>query len=155
MTATTYTYGWQLNIEAAAKALQWYHDFAASNPSEKLGIELLLGKGESRGHVSFSFTGVWYGPHDDLATTLQPLLTLMGPEDWKDLIPGSYLDSAIKLAGGSLEVGEGGAGDSAFYAKSLVTPQDAPMTQAAQAAFITYIANEGYDVNVVSISLGL
>lgn len=147
-TATTYTYKWELDIAAATTALNSYQEFAASNIPKELGIELLLGKGDSKGSVSFSFTGVWYGGPDELASVLQPLLDKMGPEDSQTSTPGTYLDSATTIAGGSLDTGDGGPGSSAFYAKSLVTPEAMPMTSEAHEAFMTYVANEGFDVEV-------
>lgn len=154
-TATTYTYKWELDIAAATTALNSYQEFAASNIPKELGIELLLGKGDSKGSVSFSFTGVWYGGPDELASVLQPLLDKMGPEDSQTSTPGTYLDSATTIAGGSLDTGDGGPGSSAFYAKSLVTPEAMPMTSEAHEAFMTYVANEGFDVEVVSTHSGL
>ncbi|KAF5342404.1 hypothetical protein D9611_001388 [Ephemerocybe angulata] len=146
--ATIYSYNWKLNITAATQALQTYQQFSLSPelPAE-LGIEVVLIPGDSRGTVGFNIAGGWYKPAAQLNATLKPFLDRMPEPSSSSFDIGDYLNSAKNLAGGSLDTTAPNGHDT-FYAKSLITPERAPMDEKARRAFITYIANEGFGLDV-------
>ncbi|KAF6741329.1 glucooligosaccharide oxidase [Ephemerocybe angulata] len=146
--ATIFNYNYNLNINAVTTALANFQTYAVSNIPAQLGLEIVLSKGSSRGTVNLGVTGGWYGAASQLNATLQPFLGPLGNPSWKTVTPGSYLDSAKNLAGGSLDTSNPLGQHDTFYAKSLVTPQSSPMSQTALKAFATYISNNGYDANV-------
>jgi len=57
---------------------------------------------------------------------------------------GTYLGSAVILAGGSLDTKTKPHGNDTFYAKSLMTPERAPISDGAVRAFVEHLANEGF-----------
>ncbi|KAJ3542740.1 hypothetical protein NMY22_g3402 [Coprinellus aureogranulatus] len=146
--STVYQYGWNLDISAATAALDAYQQYSltADIPKE-LGVEVVLAPGDSRGTVSFMVSGAWYGAADAFNSTIKPLLDNFPKPLWSTLDVGDYENSLKNLAGGSLDVSAPNGHDT-FYAKSLITPQSAPLTQEAENAFITYIANEGFDTKL-------
>ncbi|KAF6741334.1 glucooligosaccharide oxidase [Ephemerocybe angulata] len=146
--ATIFNYNYNLNINAAATALANFQTYAMSNIPAQLGLEIVLSKGSSRGTVNFGVVGGWYGAANLLNATLQPFLGPLGNPSRKTVTPGSYLDSAKNLAGGSLDTSNPLGQHDTFYAKSLVTPQSSPMSQTALKAFATYISSNGYDASV-------
>ncbi|KAJ3548899.1 hypothetical protein NMY22_g1086 [Coprinellus aureogranulatus] len=146
---TFYEYGWNMNIADASAAYASYQSFSLSNPvPPELGIELILGRGSSRGTVSLMFSGAWYGAANKFDAAIKPLLdTMPRKAEWNSKTVGTYLDSVVSLAGGSLNV-DAPDGHDTFYVKSLTTPTGQPVTAAAQKAFMTYVANQGFDTNL-------
>ncbi|KAJ3515601.1 hypothetical protein NMY22_g14413 [Coprinellus aureogranulatus] len=146
---TVYEYGWTMNIADASAAYASYQSFSLSNavPPE-LGIELIIGRGSSRGTVTLTFYGVWYGAANKFDAAITPLLNAMPRKaDWNSKKVGTYLASLVNLAGGSLSV-DGPNGHDTSYVKSLTTPTGQPVTAVAQKAFVTYLANQGFDTKL-------
>lgn len=148
---TVYEYGWNMNIAEATKAYDVYQTFSISNPvPPELGVELILGRGSSRGTVTLTFSGAWYGAENKFNAAIKPLLDAMPRKaEWNSKQVGTYLDSLVNLAGGSLNV-DAPDGHDTFYVKSLTTPTGQPVNAASQRAFMTYVANQGFDTNLVS-----
>ncbi|PBK66900.1 glucooligosaccharide oxidase [Armillaria solidipes] len=124
--ATIYEYDWQLNYSSAAAALAKFQEFATTDIPPQLGAEINLGKGNSEGTVSFVLTGGWYGESiDALQSVLAPTVQVLG-------------DGVVntKVAGPD--------STDTFYVKSLMTPEDQPMTLEALEVYMKYIAYEGY-----------
>ncbi|KAH6885575.1 hypothetical protein BKA70DRAFT_1337340 [Coprinopsis sp. MPI-PUGE-AT-0042] len=149
VSGTIFSYSWQLSIDDAASALSAYQNFAltADIPRE-IGLQGVLSRGEADGTVGFGLSGGWYGPLDDLDGILQPLLDGIGfaPRS-SNRDSGDYLHSAQNLAGGSLDTSAPGGTDT-FYAKSLVTPKDSPISTDAIRAFVSTLATEGFQTQL-------
>lgn len=151
VSGTIFSYSWQLSIDDAASAISAYQEFAVSaDIPRELGIQAVLSRGEADSTVGFGLSGGWYGAVDNLDATLQPLLDGIGfaPRS-SSRDPGDYLYSAENLAGGSLDTSAPGGTDT-FYAKSLVTPKDSPISSEAIRAFVSTLATEGFQVDLVS-----
>ena len=118
------------------------------NIPPQLGAEINLGRGSALGTVYFSLTGGWYGAQKDLKGVLSPLLALLPKDPEVSLKTGTYLSSVAVLGGGSLNTTNPDTTDT-FYAKSLMTPQNSPMSKNAINAFIRYLANQGYSSALV------
>lgn len=149
--ATIFSFNWQFTADEAADALGKYQDFVqtADLPAE-YGADVVFTKGGVQGNVSMGLTGGWYGPLNQLNATLAPFLAVMPPPRTERFHTGNYLHSALNLAGGSLDTTLKPDTPDTFYAKSLMTPENSPMSDAARKGFTTTLANEGFKTSVVS-----
>ena len=137
-----------MDVSTATRGLAAVQAFAATNVPRELGLEVVFGSGAPRGQLYFMLNGGWYGPSGNLTAVMQPLLRSFSSPHWSNRYPGNYLDSAKQLAGGSLStVGSDTPGT--FYAKSMITPRNAPMTENAMRAFMSYLGNQGTNTSVV------
>ncbi|KAL0572838.1 hypothetical protein V5O48_009128 [Marasmius crinis-equi] len=144
--SVVFAYTWDLDAAAAGQALIDFQSFAATpDLPPELGGELTLGKGSAQGKVSFEFLGAWYGEQSKLDSVIKPFLDKLPQVDGKRLGNGTYIDS-VKELGGSLDLSGPDTTDT-FYAKSLITPQGAPLTIDAANSFFNYLANEGFQSN--------
>ncbi|KAG6817828.1 hypothetical protein H0H93_006962, partial [Arthromyces matolae] len=148
-TGTIFQYSWDgLNVTTAALILSGIQNFVQEGDiSSHLGGEINLFRGAVVGTISISFAGGWYAPIESLNSTVQPLLNKVPPVSRTSFFTGTYLETAENLAGGSLDV-TAPDGHDTFYAKSLMTPEDSPMSDDALLAYTTYLANEGFDAEV-------
>lgn len=113
--------------------------------------------------MNVNFTGAYYGDDSTgsvLNETLHPFLEVLPPPIVSVFSAGSYIESVEALAGVDpaggqpLNTSSGSDVPETFYAKSLMTPEDAPMSAQAIDTFITYLAHEGFDFPAVrSISV--
>jgi hypothetical protein len=92
--------------------------------------------------------GAWYGAANTFNATIKPLLDKLPKPLWTTFDVGDYRNSLKNLAGGSIDTFEPNGHDT-FYAKSLITPKNAPLTAQAERAFITYLTNQGFDTDLV------
>ena len=158
--STVFQYNWDLSASAAASAVSAFQSFVVS-PSfpQEFGAELVLGSGSSKGRVSFGLTGGWYAPADQFAAVIAPFLAALPQPSSNKLTVGTYINS-VQYLGGLGRLNTTGIPDShdTFYAKSLMTPEGSPMSNASSAAFMNYLANEGFGTNTVrnpSLSMSL
>ncbi|KAG6834787.1 hypothetical protein H0H93_007378 [Arthromyces matolae] len=140
-----------MDSSTAAKALSAVQNFVQTNIPSQLGLEIVLGKGTSSGTVSFELSGGWYGQPQDLDSVLAPLLRQLPSGPWKSIKKGSYIESVTTLAGGSLNTQPPERRDT-FYAKSLMTPESSPITDAALSAFVRYLAGTGFSSNTLELT---
>ncbi|PPQ74535.1 hypothetical protein CVT24_000103 [Panaeolus cyanescens] len=146
---TIFSFNWQFTADQAAVALGKFQDFVLhSNFPPEIGAEIVLTPGAVQGNVSMGLAGGWYGPVDQLNSTLAPFMAVMPPPRTSSFDIGDYLHSAINLAGGSLDTMSAPDGTDTFYAKSLMTPQSSPMSDGALKAFMSVLANEGFTAPV-------
>lgn len=93
--------------------------------------------------------GGWYGPASRLNSTLAPFLTRLPRPNNVKLTVGKYIETVDYLGNGVLDTDLAPDGNDTFYAKSLMTPENSPMSPKAITAFISYLANEGFGVSTV------
>ena len=153
-TATIFSYNWQFTAQGAADALAVYQDFVLNAPlPPTFGAEIVITRGNVQGNVSIGLAGGWYAPVDQLNATLGPFLAQMPVPHSESFDTGDYLHSATNLAGGSLNTMAQPDNTDTFYAKSLMTPEGAPMSAQALQAFMNVVANEGFTTETVSESV--
>ncbi|KAH9480021.1 Chitooligosaccharide oxidase [Psilocybe cubensis] len=147
--ATIIGYNWDLTAAAAADALGRFQTYATSNNiPATFGPELTFSKGSAQGRVTFSLGGGFYGPASQLDAILSPFLSQMPASPGGGRTTGSYINSVASLTGGlPLNTASGPDRRDTFYAKSLMTPQSAPIADAARKAFFNYLANDGFNAN--------
>ncbi|KAI9624590.1 hypothetical protein H4Q26_016819 [Puccinia striiformis f. sp. tritici PST-130] len=121
--ATNFIYQWNLNEEDFAQTLMKLQSFCMSDVPAQLGITVNLRKSWQAGKLSFDFAGAWYGKESEFAAVVQPFFS-----DGVDLTQEH----------------------DTFYAKSLTTPESAPMSNASFMAFTKVLANQGFQSNTHS-----
>jgi hypothetical protein len=152
--AIVFEYGWNsLDITTASNAIASFQTFAASNIPKELGAELVFSKGPSSSHVTFGWTGAFYGNASIFNSTIAPYLKTLPTPSSTTITPGSYINSVAVLSGQALNTSTAADGFDTFYMKSLMTPQGSPMSAAAIKAFVTYMAVQGFSSNTVRPSV--
>lgn len=149
--ATIIGYNWDMSAVDAANALGAFQTYATSNNiPATFGPELTFTKGSAQGRVTFSLGGGFYGPVSQLDGILAPFMSQMPANPGGGRTTESYIASVGQLSGGlPLNTASGPDRRDTFYAKSLVTPQASPIGDAARKAFMTYLANDGFNANTV------
>ncbi|KAJ7584138.1 glucooligosaccharide oxidase [Mycena floridula] len=144
---TIYLYQTELSVENATLVLSSWQDFADVIPLE-LGGEVVLMRGSSIGHVQVWWFGGYYGPIANFNATVSPFLSLFPePPTPAFITSGDWLSglNAISFGVGPLNTSTAPDPSSAFYAKSLMTPEETPMTQEAMSALLHYLGYDAYD----------
>lgn len=144
--ATVFEYNWNLNAADAAKAVGAFQHFVQTNIPQEFAAEIVIGKGSVQGNLSWGLTGGWYGPADQFQSVIAPFLAKVPKPASTSLTPGTYINSVQFLGGlGRLNTSSSPDGHDTFYAKSLMTPEASPMSNAARTAFMSYLANDGFN----------
>ncbi|KAF8912275.1 hypothetical protein CPB85DRAFT_1455042 [Mucidula mucida] len=145
--AIIFQYSWSLNATAAGAAFVSFQNFLFTDIPSEIGMELVLTRGSESGLVQFGLTGGYYGESEaTLDATLEPLLSQLPPYDSRTLSgDGTYLGTVSVLGDGTVSTHDAKDGTDTFYAKSLMTPESEIITLEAATAFMTYLANEGYE----------
>ncbi|PPQ96356.1 hypothetical protein CVT26_005043 [Gymnopilus dilepis] len=147
--ATVFEYHWDMSAATAASALAAFQSFVVErNLPQEFGAEIVLGAGSSQGRVAFGITGGWYAAANQFNSVIAPLLAKLPKPSSSTITPGSYINS-VQVLGGLGRLNTTGVPDSTdtFYAKSLMTPESAPMSNKSMTAFMNYLANEGFGTN--------
>ena len=149
--ATMFSYSWDFNTIDAASATQQFQNFVQTNIPQELSAEVVLGRGSSSGRVSFGLTGGWYGPTDQFASVIAPLLNTLPPPSGQTITPGTYIESVQYLGGLMGRLNTSGIADThdTFYAKSLMTPEASPMNIIALNNFMGYLGDAGFTADTV------
>ncbi|KAJ7484155.1 glucooligosaccharide oxidase [Mycena latifolia] len=146
--ATVFEYTWDsLDIPTASTGISAFQTFATTNLPPAFGAELVFGKGPSSGKVSFGLTGAYYADPKALNAILAPYLKALPKPTSNTTTPGPYINSVALLSGTPLNSSTAPDGSDTFYTKSLMTPEGAPMSEAAIKAFVTYMAKQGFSSN--------
>lgn len=149
---------WQLNITEAVQASNRFEKFLQSDIPPELGLMLFFFSGMPKGSVSFGLTGGWYGNLPDFNATVNPFLAQMPPPDSVIQQTGTFIES-LQFAGAGtvLNLNTSVAPDTndTFYAKSIMTPDNQTLSMAAWEALMTYLADEGTETSLVSLTMRL
>ncbi|KAJ6526248.1 glucooligosaccharide oxidase [Mycena vulgaris] len=139
-----FQYNWHLDVAMAATALGTFQKFVQQpNLPSEFGADLLLTRGGVAGNAA------WHGDPSLLNGTVAPFLATMPPLNAVTFTPGNWIESVSFLAGPGSTLNTSTAPDytDAFYAKSLMTPQASPMSEAARTSFMHHLAYEGFTSN--------
>lgn len=147
-------YSWNsIDYKKAGQYLDYFQTFSLSGPPSAWAGELIIGKGEQQGQVTFDLRGAWYGGGDlaNATAAIQPFLNMMPkPGSVAHYGDGTYIGSVIALAGDSpLNTSTKTERKNTFYTKSLMTPESDPMSLEASTAFMEYLANKGFSSDTV------
>ncbi|KAJ7452170.1 glucooligosaccharide oxidase [Mycena galericulata] len=143
-----FQYNWQLDVEKAAAAIGIFESFTHEpDLSPEFGAEIVLTRGAIAGNVSWGLTGAWHGDPALLNGTVAPFLAKMPPLHAVTLTPGNWIESVSVLAGSTLNTSSAPDYTDTFYAKSLMTPEASPISEAARTSFMSHLAYEGFASN--------
>ena len=117
---------------------------------QEFAAEIVLSKGSCKGRVNFGLTGGWYAPADQFEAVIAPFLNTLPTPSRKTITPGTYIESVQNLGGlDRLNMTDIPDTHDTFYAKSIMTPEKAPMTVKALNTFMSYLADTGYTADTV------
>ncbi|EPS97931.1 hypothetical protein FOMPIDRAFT_55287 [Fomitopsis schrenkii] len=142
---TFFSYAWSLPLDQAIEGISTYQTFSFSSlvPKE-IGFELDLTKGTNEGEVTLNLVGSYYGSPDQFSAIVQPFLNAMTSPLQVNVT--SWLENLVLLAGGPLASMPTSVAteNNTFYAKSLTTPSDQPMSHEAIATLASWMSVEGW-----------
>ncbi|KAH9917721.1 uncharacterized protein B0H18DRAFT_1200507 [Fomitopsis serialis] len=142
---TFFSYYWSLPLDQAITGISLYQNFSFSSSIPKeIGFEMDLTKGSSEGEILLNLVGSYYGSPDQYSAVVQPFLDAMTAPAQVNVT--SWLDNLVLLAGSAIASTPQSiaAENNTFYAKSLTTPSDAPMSQEAITALASWMSVEGW-----------
>lgn len=146
--ALVFSYSWNaVNATALAHIISAYQSFVQTDIPATFDAELTLGKGGSSNTASVEFVGGWYGKPADLNSTVKPFLDQIPQKPTVSITGGTWLESLESLAGSDTLSTSAPDETDTFYAKSLMTPENSPMSAAAINAFASYLTHQGYTSN--------
>ncbi|KAH9840539.1 uncharacterized protein C8Q71DRAFT_888993 [Rhodofomes roseus] len=145
---TFFSYYWSLPLEQAISGISLYQNFSFS-PSipPEIGFEMDLTKGTNNGEILLNLVGSYYGSPDQYSAIVQPFLDAMPNQTAPAQVNvTSWLDNLVLLAGGPIaSTPQSRASENnTFYAKSLTTPSDQPMSEEAITALASWMSVEGW-----------
>ena len=149
---TYFSYNWTLNAQKSVQALVAFQHWSLhSNVPKELGIEHQMKTGPQQGTLNVTVTGSWYGAPADFENVINPLLEHY-PSDRTQIVKiGTYLDSLITQSDKrTLNTSKSNDPDS-FYAKSLVVPEDYPMSRYAISNLTDVLVRNGSSDLIVSL----
>jgi hypothetical protein len=150
---TIFQYTWDLNVTTASSFLNAYQTFSLGQIPPQFGSELLLMRGSRQGRVSVTLQGVWYDVAGKFDAVVRPLLMKVDQRPMNQTVEvGRYIDSVAFFGGMGDRLNTSNVPDAfdTFYVKSLLTPESQPMTRGSCQALIQYLANEGFQAQIVS-----
>ncbi|ESK87595.1 glucooligosaccharide oxidase [Moniliophthora roreri MCA 2997] len=142
--ATIFRYSWSFDVDAATNALYKFQSFVESDIPRELGGELVLTQGPSAGQLNVQFFGGYWGPLNTFNQTVAPYLQVLPEPSDRSIDSGNWLEGLEALLYGALNTSTAPDPLDTFYAKSVLTPKDEPLTEEATRTFIAYLANEGF-----------
>ncbi|THU98373.1 FAD-binding domain-containing protein [Dendrothele bispora CBS 962.96] len=145
--ATIFQFNWSFNLTEATQALSNWQSFVDTDIPPQLGGELVLTRGPSSGQVNVQFFGGYWGPHEDFNSTIAPFMNTFPTPQSQNVTSGNWLEGLEALVFGALNTSTMIESRDTFYAKSVMTPEQVPMTEEAMKAFITYLGTEGISSN--------
>ncbi|EEB93197.1 hypothetical protein MPER_08182, partial [Moniliophthora perniciosa FA553] len=142
--ATIFHYSWSFDVDAATDGLYKFQSFVDNDIPPELGGELVLTRGPSAGQLNVEFSGGYWGPLNTFNQTVAPYLQVLPEPSDRSIESGNWLEGLEALLFGALNTSTAPDRLNTFYAKSVLTPKDEPLTEEAMRSFITYLANEGF-----------
>ncbi|KAK7462246.1 hypothetical protein VKT23_007849 [Stygiomarasmius scandens] len=153
---TLFSLFWDMDISTASSAFSSWQSFVLSSSlPTTLGIELGVLKGSAYGRVQILLFGSYFGSSDrtDFKKTMEPLLSGLPEPDidlGSKLVSGSWIEvlSAAADPTGTLNTTSGKDSNDTFYAKSLMTPQDVPLSKEAMGELMEYLGTVGFESDI-------
>ena len=148
---TYFSYKWTLNAQDSAHILFAFQSWSLhSDVPKELGIEHAMRIGSQRETLTIIVTGSWYGAPAAFENVINPLLAHYPSNCSQDVRVVSYLENLIiQTYRGTLDTSQPDNPDS-FYAKSLVAPEDHPMSFDAISKLTDLLVKSGSSDRIVS-----
>ena len=131
---------YDFDVDQATAAIAALQTFGLSDAPAELTLEYDIFKGSARGRVAFKLAGMFLGNVDACSTTLAPLLSQLGSASDPTIQTYGWIDALTQLANKQPLNTTGWTEDpDNFFEASLMTPTDAPMSDAAMRSFASYL----------------
>ncbi|KAF9038014.1 glucooligosaccharide oxidase [Panaeolus papilionaceus] len=150
-TVTNMQYAWDMSTDEATSAvLDWQAFSLASTTPANIGAYLVLMRGSAKGRVALSFMGGYFGPNRNFDKIVQPLFKNYPSGGLRNATAMSYVDAAFLFGQmGTLNTTVIPEASNTLYAKSLMTPQETPMTREAVGSLIEYLGDVGFTADFI------
>ncbi|KAK0445462.1 hypothetical protein EV421DRAFT_1796694 [Armillaria borealis] len=109
---TYFVYNWNVSVAEASIFLTSFQDFVQSGIPNTLGLELRLLRGNIVGNLSMQLDGAYFG---------------------------NWIETVAALTFGALNTSTQAPINDTFYAKSLMIPEDSPLSMGAVDALMSYL----------------
>lgn len=135
-----------MDIPTASNAFIEFQSWVLSGllPIE-FGGELIMLKGSAYGQIELGFFGDYFGSWDSFNDTVNPYLSQLPTPESTNITQGSWIEILAATAVGNLNTTTQPDASDTFYAKSLMAPEDVPLTNASMVAVVTYLAEVGFN----------
>jgi hypothetical protein len=139
-----YQYTWlTLSPSDTVSAILSFQTFGSSILNDiDFGGEIYVEPGLESNTFCIQFFGAYYGEAENFNKTVQPFLGTMPEPSQSNLTRGDYITGLGALALGPMNVSSEAPTRENFYTKSLMTPEDKPMTENAVGNFIQYLLDK-------------
>ncbi|KAK0448331.1 uncharacterized protein EV420DRAFT_1712324, partial [Desarmillaria tabescens] len=146
---TYFVYNWNVSVAEASTFLTSLQDFVQSGIPSTLGLELRLFRGNIAGNLSIQLDGAYFGSHDSYTETIQPYLDTLPPPGLTTIAQGNWIETVAALTFGALNTSTQAPINDTFYAKSLMVPEDSPLSKDAIDALMSYLDTVGFSTTDV------
>ncbi|KAG7452930.1 glucooligosaccharide oxidase [Guyanagaster necrorhizus] len=141
---TYFVYDWNVSVAEASTFLTSLQGYVQSGIPSTLGIELRLLRGNIAGNLSITLDGAYFGSHDSFTKTIKPYLDALVPPGLTTITQGNWIETVAALTYGTLNTSTQAPINDTFYAKSLLTPEDSPLSKVAVDALMSYLDTAGF-----------
>ncbi|KAJ3711303.1 glucooligosaccharide oxidase [Lentinula raphanica] len=140
--ATAYNFTWQMDIPTASAAFSAFQSWGLNGSSvpPEFGGEIKFLKGQAYGQVELSFFGNYFGPDAKFNETIAPFFERLPTPDFANVTQGTWIEALAAIAVGNLNTSTHLDSNDTFYAKSLMAPEDVPLTNESMTALVIYLA---------------
>ncbi|KAK0240537.1 hypothetical protein EDD85DRAFT_788572 [Armillaria nabsnona] len=114
-----------------------------------LGLELRLLRGNIVGNLSMQLDGAYFGSHESFTEIIQPYLDTLPPSGLTAITQGNWIETVAALTFGALNTSTQAPFNDTFYAKSLMIPEDSPLSRRAIDALMSYLDAVGFRTDVL------
>lgn len=140
-------YTWNsLSTSQAASMFNVYQTHVSSAIDSNWGSVMNVFKGPNAGSIKVILQATYIGDQNTFTNMAQPLLSKLPGTSNTNVQSYNWVNGLQALAGNQNLNTQNGAKDytDTFYAKSIMTPEAAPVSTSAWNSFANYLANSGY-----------
>ncbi|KAK0483238.1 hypothetical protein IW261DRAFT_1549740 [Armillaria novae-zelandiae] len=146
---TYFVYNWNVSVAEASTFLRSFQGYVQSGIPNSLGLELRLLRGNIAGNLSMQLDGAYFGSHESFTEIIQPYLDTLPPPGLTAITQGNWIETVAALTFGALNTSTQTPLHDTFYAKSLMVPEDSPLSRGAVDALMSYLDTVGFRTDVL------
>ncbi|KAK0502867.1 hypothetical protein EDD18DRAFT_1306169 [Armillaria luteobubalina] len=146
---TYFVYNWNVSVVEASAFLTSFQDYVQSGIPTTLGLELRLLRGNIAGNLSMQLDGAYFGSHESFTEIIRPYLDTLPPPGLTNITQGNWIETVAALTFGALITSTQAPLHDTFYAKSLMVPEDSPLSKGAVDVLMSYLDTVGFHTDVL------